>query len=83
MATGCPVACSNAGSIREVVGPAGAYFDPDDRQGLRVILERLTHDALFADELRAKGFEQIKKYSWARCAAETLQTYQRLAGRVG
>jgi glycosyltransferase involved in cell wall biosynthesis len=83
MATGCPVACSNAGSLREVVGPAGAYFDPDDREGLREILERLTDDAVYADELRAKGFEQIKKYSWARCAAETLQTYQRLAGRVG
>ncbi|HVW70788.1 MAG TPA: glycosyltransferase, partial [Steroidobacteraceae bacterium] len=79
MANGCPVACSNAGSIGEVVGPAGAYFDPDDRDGLRLILERLAGDRQYADELRGKGFEQIKKYSWARCAAETLETYVRLA----
>jgi glycosyltransferase involved in cell wall biosynthesis len=83
MATGCPVACGNAGSIGEVVGPAGAYFDPDDRDGLRLILERLADDAVYADELRAKGFEQIKKYSWARCAAETLERYKRLAGSTG
>jgi glycosyltransferase involved in cell wall biosynthesis len=82
MAYGCPVACSNAGSIGEVVGPAGAYFDPDDRDGLRFILERLADDTPYANALRTKGFEQIKKYSWARCAAETLQVYERLVHQV-
>ena len=82
MACGCPVACSNAGSISEVVGQAGAYFDPDDRDGLRFILERLADDTAYADALRTKGFEQIKKFSWARCAAETLQLYERLVDRV-
>jgi glycosyltransferase involved in cell wall biosynthesis len=80
MAFGCPVACSDAGSIREVVGDAGAYFHPDDVQGLRAILERLTEDRAYAAELRAKGSAQITKYSWGRCAEETLQLYQRLLG---
>lgn len=80
MANGCPVACSNAGSIGEVVGPAGAYFDPDDRDGLQRILERLADDQQYAAELRGKGFAQIKKYSWEECAAQTLATYARLAG---
>jgi glycosyltransferase involved in cell wall biosynthesis len=78
MASGCPVACSNAGSISEVAGPAGAYFDPDDRDGLRLILERLAADPEYAAQLRAKGFEQIKKYSWAECASRTLRTYASL-----
>lgn len=78
MASGCPVACSNAGSISEVVGPAGAYFDPDDREGLRLILERLADDPAYAAQLRARGLEQIKKYSWAECASQTLQTYASL-----
>jgi glycosyltransferase involved in cell wall biosynthesis len=82
MAVGCPVACSDAGSIREVVGDAGAYFEPDDVQGLRAILERLAEDQAYAAELRAKGFAQIQKYSWERCAEETLQLYKRLLGTV-
>jgi glycosyltransferase involved in cell wall biosynthesis len=82
MAVGCPVACSDAGSIREVVGDAGAYFEPDDVEGLRTILERLAEDRAYAAELRVKGFAQIQKYSWERCAEETLQLYQRLLGTV-
>jgi glycosyltransferase involved in cell wall biosynthesis len=82
MAVGCPVACSDAGSIREVVGDAGAYFEPDDVQGLRAILERLAEDRTYAAELRAKGFAQIQKYSWVRCAEETLRLYERLLGTV-
>jgi glycosyltransferase involved in cell wall biosynthesis len=81
MAFGCPVACSDAGSIREVVGDAGAYFQPDDVQGLRVILERLAEDSAYAAQLRARGFVQIKKYSWESCAQETLQLYGQLLGR--
>jgi glycosyltransferase involved in cell wall biosynthesis len=80
MAVGCPVACSDAGSIREVVGDAGAYFEPDDVQGLRAILERVAEDRTYTAELRVKGFAQIQKYSWERCAEETLQLYERLLG---
>ena len=82
MAAGCPVACSDAGSIREVVGDAGAYFEPDNVQGLRAILERLGEDHTYAAELRVKGFAQIQKYSWGRCAEETLQLYERLLGTL-
>ena len=82
MAFGCPVACSDAGSISEVVGDAGAYFQPDDVQGLRAILERLAEDRAYAAELRAKGFAQIKKYSWESCARETLHLYEQLLGVV-
>jgi glycosyltransferase involved in cell wall biosynthesis len=82
MAAGCPVACSDAGSIREVVGDAGAYFGPDDVHGLRAIIERLAEDHAYAAELRAKGFAQIQKYSWASCAQETLQLYEQLLGTV-
>ena len=82
MAAGCPVACSDAGSIREVVGDAGAYFDPDDVQGLRAILDRLVEDHAFAPELRLRGFAQIRKYSWENCARETLHLYEQLLGVV-
>ena len=35
MACGCPVACSNAGSLPEIVGDAARLFDPHDAAGDR------------------------------------------------
>lgn len=81
MATGCPVVCSDAGSIAEVVGDAGAYFQPDDAAGLQAILERVLADASYASSLREKGFERLRAFSWTKCVSETLQTYERLLGR--
>jgi glycosyltransferase involved in cell wall biosynthesis len=80
MARGCPVACSDAGSIREVVGDAGAYFNPDDSGQLRSILERIVADREYADQLRVRGHACVAKYSWAKCASQTLDIYERLAG---
>ena len=41
MSHGCPVVCSNAGPIPEVVGDAGVYFDPNNAEELRAALERV------------------------------------------
>lgn len=78
MARGCPVACSDAGSIREVVGDAGAYFNPDDSNQLRSILERIVADREYSEQLRLEGYACVSKYSWQKCAAETLGIYERL-----
>ena len=59
-----------------------SYFQPDDVETLRAILERLAEDRAYSADLRAKGFAQIQKYSWERCAEETLQLYERLLGTV-
>jgi len=79
MANGCPVACSNAGSISEILGDAGAYFDPDDSAQLGAQLQRLTEDSDFADQMRARGLARVKRYSWEKCAEETLLTYRALS----
>jgi glycosyltransferase involved in cell wall biosynthesis len=80
MASGCPVACSNAGSIPEVVGDAGAYFSPDDAAGLAGILERLAGDEEYAQQLRVAGAARQATFSWEKCAAETVAIYERLRG---
>lgn len=77
---GCPVACSSAGSITEILGDAAAYFEPDDSAKLRFLLERLAEDERFAADLVARGKVRIKKYSWEACAHETLDAYRRLLG---
>ena len=78
MSHGCPVVCSNAGAIPEVVGDAGVYFDPNSPEELRTALERVvTTEALQAD-LRARGYTRIAAFSWDKCAAETAQIYREI-----
>jgi glycosyltransferase involved in cell wall biosynthesis len=76
MACGTPVVCSSASSLPEVVGDAAVLVDPMDVKGLAMAIERVLGD----EELRAKliehGFEQAKKFSWERCARETLDVLE-------
>lgn len=78
MSHGCPVVCSNAGSIPEVVGDAGVYFDPNSAEDLRVALERVATTEQLQADLRARGYTRIAAFSWDRCAAETAQIYREL-----
>ena len=78
MSHGCPVVCSNAGSIPEIVGDAGLYFDPNEVEELRTALERVaTSEALQAD-LRARGYARITAFSWDECAAATARVYREI-----
>ncbi|MDA0345445.1 MAG: glycosyltransferase, partial [Proteobacteria bacterium] len=80
MAGGCPVISSNSSSMPEVVNNAGLYFDPCDLDDMRNAIETVC----FSSELRAKlikaGNENVKKFSWDKCAQKTLAIYEKLAG---
>ena len=78
MANGCPVISSNAGPLPEVNGRAAEYFDPSLGDDLCLAIERVVYDNIRAKELQNLGFEQIKKYSWERCAKETVNLYRSL-----
>lgn len=79
MACGVPVICSNTSSLPEVAGPsagsgegAALLVDPLDTGAITTALERVLTDAELRATLIGRGFEQIKKFSWARAAQETL-----------
>lgn len=76
MSFDCPVACSGAGSIPEVVGNAGAYFDPTDIDDMRSVIEQLVTDETQRRRLIYAGRKRIGEFSWARCASETLAVYR-------
>lgn len=78
MSVGCPVICSNASSIPEVVGNAGVYFDPADVDAQRVALEKVLQASDLRASLIADGYIRHKHFSWSRCASETLATYRKL-----
>lgn len=78
MAHDCPVICSNTSSIPEVVGDAGEYFDPSDTESMRAAIERVVTSDSHRELLTVKGRARLQRFSWDRCAAETLDVYMNL-----
>ncbi|WP_332671332.1 glycosyltransferase family 4 protein [Aromatoleum sp.] len=79
MSFGCPVACSNASSIPEVVGDAAEMFDPTDAESIRAAVERVVADDARRAELVTRGTARLDEFSWKRCAEQTLDIYRRIA----
>ena len=73
---GCPVVCSNAGSIPEVVGNAALLFDPYSVESIRDTITSVVYDDKLRLSLTLKGFKQVKKFSWEKCARETYKVYK-------
>ena len=78
MACGCPVISSNQGSLPEIGGQAVLYFDPHQDGSLVQALETILEDGDLALELSKRGLLQAKKFSWSKCARETLMVYREI-----
>lgn len=75
MASGCPVICSNAASLPEVVGEAALTFDPHNENELTAQLEKLLSNEAIRRELSEKGKKQASKFSWVKTAEQTLKVF--------
>ena len=82
MSAGCPVVCSNTGSMPEVVRNAGVYFNPLDIEEMRNAIERVVFSEDLKNQLVTLGYENIKKFSPSKCASKTLEVYRRLTGKT-
>lgn len=78
MAHDCPVACSNTGSISEVVESAGCFFDPNDPQSISKAIESILLDDSLRKNLINYGRERLKMFSWKKCAEDTLDVYRKV-----
>ena len=74
-----PIICSNLSSLPEVVGDA-AYMieDPTDPVEMTQALGNVLGSEDLRNELRKKGLVQAKKFSWERCASETMQIFENI-----
>lgn len=77
MVHGAPVVSSNATCLPEVYGDAALYFNPIDVEDMALKIERVLSDKSFRSQLIAKGYKQIKKYSWDKTAEQTLEVYKK------
>ncbi|MFA6973596.1 MAG: glycosyltransferase family 1 protein [Parcubacteria group bacterium] len=73
MAAKVPVVCANNSSLPEVGGEAAVYFDAANCADLAGKISAILRDEVLRQNMIAKGLEQIKKFSWAKCARETLE----------
>ncbi len=80
MACGTPVVCSSAASLPEVVGDAAVMVDPHDVEGLAEAMYRVLTDADLREELRARGLERARQFTWERTARETVAVYREVLG---
>lgn len=76
-----PVLCSNTSSIPEVVGKAGLYFNPKSIEEIRDAINKVLTDNSLKKTLINEGIKQEQKFSWDKCANETLNFYYTIYGR--
>jgi glycosyltransferase involved in cell wall biosynthesis len=68
-----PVATSNISSMPEVAGEAAVYFNPKNISEIKNAIKNVLLDKSLAENLRTKGKERLKNFSWEKCAEETLK----------
>lgn len=79
MTNGLPVVCSNVSSLPEVVGSAALMINPFKPEEIVTAIIMILNDASLRQNLTAKGFAQIKKFSWEKTAEEYLKVFKELA----
>src|ERR671925_588735 len=77
LARGTLVATSNATSLPEVAGDAALYFEPEDMEAIAASIARLLADESLRARLSEAGPLQAAKFSWARTAEASLESYRR------
>lgn len=76
MSCGTPVVCSRTGSLPEVVGEAGIYFEPTDVVEMAGALRRILDDERTRQGLAARALIRSRRYTWTAAAEELLSIFR-------
>jgi glycosyltransferase involved in cell wall biosynthesis len=76
MAHGTTVVTSNASSLPEAIGEAAVLVNPENVFEIMRAVLRLLLDPALREEMRQRGYEQVKKYSWIASARRILEVYE-------
>jgi glycosyltransferase involved in cell wall biosynthesis len=81
MACGAPMLSSNRGSLPEVVGDAGVYFDPCDTQAICNAIVAMVEDGELRSRLSANAIARAGGFTWERAAELALNHLEALHRR--
>lgn len=76
MACATPVITSNLSALPEVVGNAALLIDPYSVDEIAGAMLRVLTDSEMGENLRVRGLERAKQFTWERSARDTLKAYQ-------
>ena len=77
---GCPVVCSGTSSLPEIGGDAAVYFDPKDAGSIRESIQNVLDNRALCSSMIEKGYTQLDRFSWEKCASETKKIYTMVVG---
>ena len=83
MACGAPTLTTAFSSLGEVAGDAALKLTELAEDSFASELRRLVSDAELRADLRRRGLEHVKAFTWERCAARTLSCYARALEQEG
>jgi len=72
-AAGCPVITSNVSSMPEVAGDGAVLIDPKNIEQIAQGIYQVISDENFKKELIQKGYKNVKRFSWQKCARRTFK----------
>jgi glycosyltransferase involved in cell wall biosynthesis len=81
MACGTPVVTSKLSSLPEVVGDAAVFVDPWSVEDIADGLGRALSDDVLRADLRTRGFERARAFSWERSVKAIHEGYMKALGR--
>lgn len=75
MSLNCPVIAAKASCLPEIYQDSVLYFDPQNPTDLIQQINNLNNNSNLRQKLIKKGINQVKKYSWAKTATQTINFY--------
>jgi glycosyltransferase involved in cell wall biosynthesis len=82
MACGIPVLSSRAGSLPEVIGDAGLFFDPSDVHAMARAMRQFLADRPLRDELARRALQRSGSFTWDRAARALLDCFSEFDPRA-
>lgn len=79
MARGCPVLASDVPALREVSGDGAMLLPLDDTAAWADAMRRVFRDQDIAADLRRRGAESVRRYSWEETARSVCELFRRTA----
>lgn len=70
---GIPVIASSSSCLPEVAGQGAVLVDPNDSGGIALAMHKILGDESLRQNLIQAGLENVKRFSWEKCARETLK----------
>ena len=75
MSYGCPCALSDASCFPEIAADAATYVPADDAEAMADAIDVILSSDSLRSELRQRGLERVKQFTWESCAKQHLNLY--------